>query len=114
MLGAGWTRAGGGTWGELQTRELLAAAGGGGAGEAAAGWGGDRWELWRSGDASALVMRWTWDTPRDAREFAARLRRWTRDGDARAATAVAVGRGGSVTLGLAEDPALARRISSAA
>jgi hypothetical protein len=59
VLGDGWRSAAAGTWGELQTREMLAAAGGGGAEDAAAGWGGDRWELWRSGaDAAVLVMRW--------------------------------------------------------
>ena len=41
-LGAGWRRATAGTWGEWQTRELL-----GGDDAAAAGWGGDRYELWQ-------------------------------------------------------------------
>ena len=69
-LGAAWSRAASGTWGELQTRELLATSGGGGQDAAAAGWGGDRWELWRSRplgecrapcrDADVLVMRWRW------------------------------------------------------
>ncbi|MEA2310159.1 MAG: hypothetical protein QOE28_127, partial [Solirubrobacteraceae bacterium] len=71
VLGAGWRRAAGGTWGEFQTRELLAAAGASGAAEAAAGWGGDRYELWQRpapGCAvpcaadDVLVMRWVWDT----------------------------------------------------
>jgi hypothetical protein len=83
VLGPEWRRAAAGTWGELQTRELLAAAGGG-AREAAEGWGGDRYELWRSrplgecpapcADADVLLMRWRWDTRRDEGEFAKRLR----------------------------------------
>src|SRR4051794_12255002 len=70
VLGKGWTRAAAGTWGELQTRELV------GSGAAAAGWGGDHYALWQSdaGVGDALVMRWRWDTPRDEREFADRLR----------------------------------------
>ncbi len=69
-----WRRTAAGTWGEWQTRELL-----GGDDEAAAGWGGDRYELWQRGecgappcrDSDVLVMRWRWDTARDAREFRA-------------------------------------------
>jgi hypothetical protein len=111
-LGPAWTRAAAGTWGELQTRELLAAAGGGGSDAAAAGWGGDRWELWRSGADAVLVMRWRWDTARDLREFAQRLRAWTGDAvrPAEHAAAVAV-RAGAVTLALAPSPALARRVA---
>ena len=91
-LGPGWKRAAGGVLGEFQTRELLANAGGGGSADAAAGWGGDHYELWRrdgAGDGcaaascrrdAALVARWRWDTTADEREFAAKLRRWVRDG----------------------------------
>jgi hypothetical protein len=74
-LGDGWERATAGTWGEMQTRELLSFAGGDSA-EAAAGWGGDRYELWQSGDKDVLVMRWRWDTPRDQREFENALLEW--------------------------------------
>jgi hypothetical protein len=115
VLGDGWERAVAGTWGELQTRELLAHAGGGGAGEAAEGWGGDRYELWRSRPledagcaapcrpADVLIMRWRWDTPRDEAQFAAKLR----DLAAASEDAVVARRGGTVTLvigpaGLAE------------
>jgi hypothetical protein len=114
-LGPGWTRAAAGTWGELQTREMLAAAGGGGAEAAAAGWGGDRWELWGAGAsrARALVMRWRWDTPRDEREFAGRLGAWVRDGRRPAGeVAAVVDRGGRVTLALAPDRALAQRLAA--
>ena len=82
-LGDGWERAAGGVLGEFQTRELLADAGGGGSSTAAAGWGGDRYELWRRGAGesrrdAALIVRWRWDTPADAREFEAKLRQWVR------------------------------------
>ena len=43
---------------------------------AAAGWGGDSYALLGRGDERALVMRWTWDSPRDEAEFAAALRDW--------------------------------------
>jgi hypothetical protein len=119
LAGAGYRRRAAGTWGELETRELLAAAGGGGSSDAAAGWGGDRYELWSSGSCPApcrirdvLVMRWRWDTPRDEREFAVKLRQWLRDG-LPAGAAAAVGRhGGAVTLALAPDQALARRVAA--
>jgi hypothetical protein len=106
VLGPGWTRAAAGTWGELQTRELL------GSNAAAAGWGGDRYELWRSGTGFALVMRWRWDTPRDEREFARRLREWVHDKLGAQATAV-VDRGGAVTLAIAPDARIAARLAAA-
>jgi hypothetical protein len=103
---------------------MLADSGGGGADAAAAGWGGDAWELWRSEPldgscaspcrrADVLVMRWRWDTPRDEREFAARLRAWVRDGlGAAAQSGAAVARGGgAVTLVLAPSGALARQVA---
>ena len=74
-LGPSWKRATAGTWGELQTRELLALAGGNSR-EAAAGWGGDRYELWQSAAENVLVMRWRWDTLRDQNEFRAALLEW--------------------------------------
>jgi hypothetical protein len=123
-LGPGWTRAGSGTWGELQTRELLADSGGGGSSAAAAGWGGDRWELWRSrplGDgckspcrpADVLVMRWAWDTPRDRDEFAARLRVWVADRAEEVPGTAMASRGEQVTLVLAPDAATAHRVAGA-
>lgn len=127
VLGRGWTRMRAGTWGEYQTRELLAAGGGGGAEAAAAGWGGDRWELWRSPRLAAgrcpapcrradvLVLRWRWDTPRDQREFAARLAVWARAERGRLGAGPAVASGSrGVTLVLAPDAALARRIARGA
>jgi hypothetical protein len=131
ILGGGWRRAARGVFGEWQTRELLALAGGS-AGVAAAGWGGDAYELWRRDEGGrcgapcprddALVMRWTWDTRADEREFATRLRSYVRSGlGARPAGpgrwsarggGVAIARdGGAVTLALAPDVALAARLA---
>jgi hypothetical protein len=81
VLGPGWARASGGTLGELDTRELLRLGDVGASTDAAAGWGGGRYELWQRTGAppagcarpcrgrDALVLSWRWDTPRDAREF---------------------------------------------
>src|SRR4051812_1199748 len=111
-LGAGWRRTAAGTWGEWQTRELL-----GGDAVAAAGWGGDRYELWQREAAGCaapcrradvLVMRWRWDTRRDAREFLAALRR----SDAGRRGRVTA-RGDTVTLALAPSRALAQRAAAA-
>ncbi|HEX2409698.1 MAG TPA: hypothetical protein VHJ39_00915 [Solirubrobacteraceae bacterium] len=103
VLGPGWSRARAGTWGELQTRGLV------GSRDAATGWGGDRYELWRSGSESALIMRWRWDTARDEAQFAWRLREWARKLDG----AVVARRGGSVTLALAPGAGLAGRLAGA-
>jgi hypothetical protein len=120
-LGRGWTVLHRGTMGEWLTGRMLAPAGGTGAADAAAGWGGDRYALLGRGDDRALVARWRWDTPRDAREFAAALRFWGDEGlpdstqtgpdlwrtpDGAAAMAA---RDGVVTLVLAPESALARR-----
>ena len=103
-LGVGWRRAARGTWGELQTRELL------GSTDAAEGWGGDRYELWTRGEESVLAMRWRWDTRRDEAEFAERLREVAEGLPGESAVAR---RGGAVTLAVADDAALARRVAAA-
>jgi hypothetical protein len=103
VLGGAWRRALAGSWCELQTLELL-----GGASEAAAGWGGDRYELWRSGGAAALLMRWRWNTPRDEAEFAARAR------EVLGERAVVARRGGRVTLVVAPGRGLAERLAARA
>jgi hypothetical protein len=127
-----WRRVAAGTWGELQTRELLASAGGGGSSDAAQGWGGDRYELWQSGSCrpapcvarDVLLMRWRWDTRRDEGEFARKLRQWVADGleaepsgpgtwSARGGAVAVARRGGAVTLVLAPGAALARRVAAA-
>jgi hypothetical protein len=101
VLGRGWRLGVRGVWGELQTRELL------GSRDAAAGWGGDRYELWRSATTDALVMRWRWDTPRDADEFFARAR------EALGERGLLARRGDVVTLVVAEDGRLAERLAGA-
>lgn len=40
--------------------------------EAAAGWGGDRLDMYENGDQWAIVWRQAWDTPEDAGEFGVR------------------------------------------
>jgi hypothetical protein len=82
-LGEGWTRAGSGVLGELTLGSLVGAATPAAAdlatgsvawtNAAASGWGGDRFELWTSGDASVVLLATVWDTPKDASEFAAAL-----------------------------------------
>ena len=102
-----WHNVASGTWGEWQTRALL-----GGADEAAAGWGGDRYELWQRAQCAAppcrdtdlLIMRWRWDSVRDAREFETALR------ERRLDDATVEAHGDTVTLVLAPTPALARRV----
>jgi len=110
-LGAAWRRAGAGTWGELQTRELLALAGAN-ARDAAAGWGGDRYELWESAGRDVLMMRWRWDTPRDEAEFAGALRVWAAGVLKRPHTVVE--RGGAVTLVVAPDARILGRVAAGA
>ena len=92
VLGDGWKRRSDGTLGEYDTRELLRLGDQGRSSDAAAGWGGGRYELWeRKGAASgrcdspcrergALVLAWRWDTARDAREFAPVIRAYVEKG----------------------------------
>jgi hypothetical protein len=68
-----------GDFGEFDTEQLLQAANGrAGARRAAAGWGGGGFALWRRGAWYGVTLRWTWDSARDAREFARALRRTAR------------------------------------
>ena len=41
--------------------------------DAASGWGGDAWELWRREGQAVLLVGTVWDSPTDAEEFAAAL-----------------------------------------
>jgi hypothetical protein len=108
-LGFGWSRAHAGTWGEWQTAQLV--------GGDAAGWGGDRYELWQRGDCvrppcrneDVLVMRWAWDTREAARRFEDKLRAAPVASGEGAAVAA---RGDTVTLVLAPSDGLARTIAS--
>jgi len=82
---AGWTQAARGDLGEFATAQLLAGAAArpphrlsdAAVARAAAGWGNGRYVLWRQerrdGQDDALIARWTWDTRRDAAEFAAAI-----------------------------------------
>ena len=124
-LGGGWRRLRAGTLGEWLTGRLLARAGGTSSADAAAGWGGDRYALLSRGDERAIVARWRWDTRADVDEFVAALRAWGDEGlpDSTPAGrdtwrtpsgAAALHRaGGTVTLVLAPDAALARVVARA-
>jgi hypothetical protein len=72
--------------------------------EGAAGWGGDRWQLYSRGDDTVTVLATVWDSERDAREFRAALPRSMRRTTLRQRDAVVV------VAGEAGDraPALAR------
>jgi hypothetical protein len=97
-----------GDFGEFDTEQLLRDANGQDrATRAAAGWGGGAFALWRlPGDEEILVLRWEWDTPRDAREAAAALRRTAqRLGGASAASARAT----TLALAPSGEGALAER-----
>jgi hypothetical protein len=137
-LGSGWRRAATGTLGEFDTGETVQLGNDADtARRAAAGWGGGRYAMWRNDAASAgcktpcrrggvVVLRWVWDTPRDAREFDAALpayvtrglhgvaagpARWRIGSDGGAAiTASAV----TTTLALAPSPDEAARVAGAA
>jgi hypothetical protein len=109
--GAGWRRVASGTWGEWATGQLL------GAPAAAEGWGGDHYELWQQPTGTcqapcrqrdALVMRWRWDTRADARDFETALREWL---PRQPGPSAVLARGRDVTLALAPDAELARRLA---
>ena len=102
-----------GDMGEFDTAQFLHDANGRRRSEAAAaGWGGSAFQLWRlPGGGDVLVVAWAWDTPRDAREFAAAAELSVeRLGGA---GVVNGGKEGVVTVVLAPSASLARRIASA-
>ncbi len=84
-LGEGWRMEGTGVLGELTLGVLVGAPtpsvaeagafpdGSSWTNAAAAGWGGDRWELWSKDRKRVLLLATIWDTRRDADEFAAAL-----------------------------------------
>lgn len=91
VMGRAWSEVHQNTLGELQVALLLADLPPGdglnattgqyaipeAAQNAAAGWDGDRYALWESGDGQeVLVWRIAWDTQQDARAFAAALARY--------------------------------------
>jgi hypothetical protein len=78
-LGAGWTRAGSGILGELTIGSMvgapapdasaIAAPPESWTNDAAAGWGGDRYELWTKGQSKVALLSTVWDSEKDAAEF---------------------------------------------
>lgn len=75
VLADDWQRLGGNCLGELQTRILLKRVPGGSV--AAAGWDGDRYDVYRNAKGSlALVYASVWDSPLDAQEFESAYRRY--------------------------------------
>jgi hypothetical protein len=133
---SGWRRQTGGTIGEFDTDQLLKlGVADVPAGDAAAGWGGGRYELWGPATAaacaspcrsrSALVVSWAWDTAADAGQFDSALSAYLTKGlSARPAGAGAwsVGDGAAAvsasglqtTLAFAPHPAQAKRLASGA
>lgn len=134
--GRGWRGLDTGSLGEFATREVLAEGELGlAADNGAAGWGGDRYRLFaRAGEPAtcghhcgtthALGVAWRGDTPAEAQQLAAALRRYVRRGltgvphghdgwrleEGSAAVRLA---GDRVGLGLAPTPKAAIRIASA-
>jgi hypothetical protein len=100
-----------GDLGEFDTEQFLRDANGRRRSEeAAAGWGGSTFELWRlPGGGDVLVMGWAWDSARDALEFEAAARRSVRR--LGGAGAVNGGDEGVVSVVLAPSASLARRVA---
>ena len=99
-----------GDLGEFDTAQFLREANGRRRSEeAAAGWGGSTFELWRlRGGGDVLVMGWAWDSPRDASEFAAAARLSVGRLDGAGAVN---GSGEGVVVVLAPEASLARRVA---
>lgn len=83
-LGRDWTRVMQGTLGELTLGIIVGAPtpaadfqstqqAADWTNDAASGWGGDAWELWRREGKTVLLVGTVWDSPTDAEEFAAAL-----------------------------------------
>ena len=82
VVGKKWKRVGSGTLGELVIGVMVDVPSPSGLGamsmpdgadwtnEAATGWDGDRWELWRRKDSILVLLSTVWDSPQDAEEFA--------------------------------------------
>lgn len=68
-LGAGWTYGHSATIGEFSLRYLLDYNYASDAEEAAAGWGGGRYDLYTKGEDALLITVTRWDTEEDAIEF---------------------------------------------
>lgn len=106
-FGRRWRRVGGGVFGELSLGCLVGAAADSfsdpsdlfdaarWSDEAAAGWRGDRWELWTDGRSSVLALKVVWDSAADAEQFVAALPRHRDWAVARRAETVALVAGAS-------------------
>jgi len=99
-----------GDLGEFDTEQFLRDANGRRRSEeAAAGWGGSTFELWRlPGGEDVLVMGWTWDSARDALEFEAAARRTV---DRLGGAGAVNGSNEGVAVVLAPEASLARRVA---
>jgi hypothetical protein len=108
---SGLRRTAAGTFGEFDTDQLLRlGVDAGEAGDAAAGWGGGRYEMWGQ---DVLVVGWAWDTPGDAAQAGAALRKYV--GQQRPGDAAAVREAGLRTaLVIAPDSATASRLAARA
>lgn len=84
-LGKNWRKRAQGTLGELRLAQLVGATTpalddsrlqdpAAWTHPAAAGWGGDRWQLYSNGKANVTVLATLWDTEADAAEFAAAIK----------------------------------------
>lgn len=108
LLGSSWERKSEGVLGELALGPLVGAEtsiegiiglfeAGSWTNDAAAGWDGDRWELWVRGNEAVVLWSSVWDSAEDAREFAEALPAgrglaWKRRGDRVAVTAGVAGK----------------------
>lgn len=72
LLGKGWERTYGNVMGEYGTRTVVRQFAPGTELDAAAGWDGDRYEVYRREDGDAFLFAWVsvWDSKEDADEFA--------------------------------------------
>lgn len=110
LLGSEWTLSGEGVIGELSIGPMVGAAtplsatamgaprAADWTNDAAAGWGGDRWQLWRSGESAAVAWLTLWDSARDAEQFADALAQRTSLAHRRLGKRVAVVAGKRVPL----------------
>lgn len=129
VLGSGWKAGGVEPFGELDalailsTKTLPQGAAGKALGQAAAGWDGGARALFARGGARALAISTTWESVRDAREFAtAYVRSLKKDRAAKKASSDAVeiagvgavsvlADGRDVTLAVAPDAKLAAKLA---
>jgi len=116
-LGAGWSRAGGGSFGEFTVQNILLRtlpSDRRAVQAAASGWGGDRWSLYVNGESRLLQAVIAWDSAEEASEFWQALRQTLPGVAEGAAYEAAEGNttwrakldGATTTLFLTNDPAV--------